>query len=257
MIKDTAKKILDEARAGRSLVSKTNPILVGNVAHAPASLYLRNYAGCILNRHIDIYDDTIFLLDNERYQAACTVSRAMIETYAFGKYLYSKLHDLLVKDESAAANEAALELILKFTNSSRYKVAEQERLKKGTFSLDDYSFTPQAIERMSMGLAGSEHVMNALRKLYTEEKDHLSSDESQFEQTYDILSEWVHPSQTSVFHHYVEETHQIPTSVGHVHLFDSATLQCAIAIHFITDANNQYEWAMKIADEMERRASES
>ncbi|MEP5231177.1 MAG: hypothetical protein ABJQ78_07065 [Alloalcanivorax sp.] len=257
MIKDTAQQILDEAKAARSLLSKTKPILVGNVESAPASLYLRNYAGCILNRHIDIYDDTIFLLENDRYQAACTVSRAMIETYAFGKYLYSKLHDALVKDESVAANEAVLELILKFINSSRYKVGEQEKLKKGTFSLEDYSFTPQAIERMSMGLAGSEHVMNALRKLYKEEKAHLSSDESRFEQTYDILSEWVHPSQTSVFHHYVEETHQIPTSVGFVNLFDSAALQCALAIHFIADAENQYECAMRIADEMERRASES
>ncbi|MES1934633.1 hypothetical protein T35B1_18613 [Salinisphaera shabanensis T35B1] len=181
----------------------------------------------------------------------------MIETYAFGNYLYSKLHDLLLRDESASANEAGLELILKFTNSSRYKANEQAKLKKGTFALNDYSFTPQAIERMTMGLAGSEHVMNALRKLYQDERAHLSSDESRFELTYDILSEWVHPSQTSVFHQYVEETHEIRTSVGRIGLFDSATFQCAVAIHFITDANNQYQWAMQLADEMERRASES
>lgn len=254
MIKEATEMALNQARDGRAALSKVKPVLVGKSALAPASAYLRSFAGCILNRHIDVYDDAILLLNNERYQAACMVGRAMIETYAFAGYFYGKLSKLLCSEDCHSVTEDALDLILKFTNSSRYKVGEQERLSKGVFSLDDYSFTAQAIERMSMGLAGSEHVMNALRELYKAEKKHLSSVESPTELTYDILSEWVHPSQTSLFHHYVEETHDIPTSVGNVKFFDHAILQCATAIRFIAGAGDHCRWAMELADEMDRRA---
>ncbi|WP_185753424.1 hypothetical protein [Stenotrophomonas rhizophila] len=257
MIKEATHIALKEAKESRAALSKSKPVLVGRIESAPASAYLHNFAACILNRHIDIYDDAVFLLENKRYQAACMVSRSMIETYAFAQHFYGKLRKLLSAESSASIKSDVFDLILKFTNSSKYKVGEQVKLNKGVFSLDDYSFTPQAIERMSMGLSGSEHVMNALRELYNAEKVQLSSVESQIEQTYDVLSEWVHPSQTSLFHHYVEETHEIPTSYGNVNFFDNAIFQCAAAIHFITGAGNHYEWAMELADEMDRRIGDS
>jgi hypothetical protein len=213
--------------------------------------YLRDFAGCVFNRQIDIFDDTMLLLRADRVQAACTVSRAMIETYAFSKHLYAKVEKALGGGVSQEAVDAALEAVLKFTNSSRLKVNEQEKVTKGIFSLDDYEFTAQARERMAIGLAASEHVMNALRELYKEEKAHTGEVESRFEFTYDVLSEWVHPSQTSIFHQYVKETQMIPCRFGIVNLFDSAKLQCAVALHFITDAAAQYEWALALSEAMD------
>ncbi|HEY9031976.1 MAG TPA: hypothetical protein VIM93_11490 [Kangiella sp.] len=251
MIEERVKKIFEEAELSRSKLAKKDVSFLGVLAETTSGDYLRNFAGCVLNRQIDIFDDTMFLLGADRVQAACTISRAMIETYAFSKHLYSRVHKTIGSGVSQEAVDAALKEVLKFTNSSRHKVNEQEKVAKGVFSLGDYEFTAQARERMAMGLAASEHVMNALRELYKEEKAHTGEVESRFELTYDILSEWVHPSQTSIFHHYVKETQMIPCSFGIVNLFDSARFQCAVALHFITDAATQYERALALAKAMD------
>lgn len=251
MIIETYNQFFELAKSARKQLAKQDVWLIEQDASATPGDFLRIFSGCLLNRQIDIFDDTILLLQSDRVQAACTVSRAMIETSAFGNHLYSKVERALGSGISRDAVDAALQLVIKFTNSSRYKVNEQEKVAKGRYSLDDYVFTVQARERMAMGLAASEHVMNALREFYKEEKNITGSVESRFEMAYDILSEWVHPSQTSVFHHYVKETQAIPSSIGDVNLFDAARFHCSVALYLIVDASNRYEWAQALAKDMD------
>ena len=249
------EKNLSESKEARKILTKKESIVVGNKKNDKMGLYLSNYANCLLNRQIDIFDDTLFLLSNNRIQSACIISRGMIETYAFAKLLATKITKILTEKQGKKSVEESLKIILDFTNSSRFKVTEQKKVDKGIFDLNDYKFTEQAKDRMINFLASSEHVMNALRSLYQEEIKHTKGKESQFEFTYDVLSEWVHPSQTSVFHYYTPETHNVPTSQGTVHLYDNAKAACAKSLHFITDCKNIYEWLIELADEINKRAS--
>lgn len=255
MIKEYTEQSLKEAKIARSEIVKKQTRFIGIESPADYGLYLKNYANCLLNRQVDIFDDSVFLLDNNKIPSACTISRGMIETYAFSKLLSHKIAKTLINKKGKESTQACIELILAFTNSSRAKQGEQEKLKSGTFKLEDYHFTDQAKNRMENMLASSEHVMNALRALYKEELSHTKSAESGFEQAYDVLSEWVHPSQTSIFHNYVKETHIIPTSFGDIHFLDSAKASCVRALHFITDSMNIYNWTNELADELSVRCN--
>lgn len=250
------KKLFSECRLARKKISHRLGIRVGAVECTEQGLYIINYANCLLNRQADIYDDTMLLIDNNRIQAACVISRGMIETYAFAKFLSKRVAAILANNSGEEGVQKALKLVISFTNSSRFKEADQKKLDKGVFVLDDYSFTEQAKHRFENSLASSEHVMDALRDLYKEETLHTKQKESGFEVLYDALSEWVHPSQTSVFHNYTPDTHKIPTSIGPIHLYDNAKYLCANALHFITDSMNIYNWTMELANEITRRGNE-
>lgn len=255
MFNELATDSLFEAKDARASLCICTGVIVGQSSSSSPGAYLTNYSQCLLNRQIDIFDDAILLLENNRIPSACAISRAMIETYAFAKFLgYTLLKALEKKSGNECANEC-LKIILKFTNSSRFKETEQKKVAKGIVSINDYKFTPQAKHRLVNGLAASEHVMNALRSLFTEEMKHTGHKESQFEMTYDGLSEWVHPSQTSIFHNYVPDTHVVPTSLGDTHIYDVARLQCARALHFITDSNNIHSWLCEIAHEIDCRST--
>ncbi|MBR9902716.1 MAG: hypothetical protein GYB15_02010 [Gammaproteobacteria bacterium] len=256
MHKKIVEESLNEAKSARNQLSHKPGIIVGNLNPQNKGLYLSNYANCLLNRQIDIFDDTIFLVENNRIPAACAISRGMIETYAFSKLLSKKIAKVLNNKTGVESVDASLQLVMDFTNSSRFKESEQKKISKGIFDPNDYMFTEEAKYRFENMLAGSEHVMNALRDLYEDELKHTSEKESQFEITYDILSEWVHPSQTSVFHNYVPETHNVPTSMGDVHLYDAAKMSCARALHFIVDSMNVYNWTIELSDEITRRGKE-
>lgn len=238
MLLDIINKCISDAQSKRASLNKTPGIFLGNKLIYDRGVYLTNYANCAKNRCIDIFDDAIFLLENNRISSACIVSRGMIETYALLRHLASKIRNTLSSKSGPESAEAALEIVVRFTNSSRLKVSEQKKVEKGIFKIEDYQFTEQARGRMLNSLAGSEHVVNALRDMYAEEMEHAKSPESQVEILYDGLSEWVHPSQTSIFHHYTEETHLIETSQGRLHLHNMAKLQCAKALHLITDVPN-------------------
>lgn len=253
MFKDAINKSLSDAKEARAALTKRQGLIVGAIPGANGGLHLANYAVCLLNRQIDIFDDSILLLENNRIPSACIVSRGMIETHAFARLLASSVSKKLSEKDGKESVEQCLDIVLRFTNSSRYKETEQKKLAKGTFKLDDYAFTEQAKSRMSSSVAASEHVMNALRALYKEELDHTKDKESQFEIVYDALSEWVHPSQTSIFHNYVPATHLVPTSQGEVHLHEAARLQCVRALHFITDSKNVHEWLIGLAGEISKR----
>ena len=256
LFKETIKQSLNEAKSAREELSHKSGIIVGRPDPQNKGLYLSNYANCLLNRQIDIFDDAIFLLENNRIPAACTISRGMIETYAFSKLLSKKVTNILANKTGEESVEDSLQLVMDFTNSSRWKESEQKKISKDIFDPKDYAFTEQAKHRFENMLAGSEHVMNALRDLYKDELKHTNGKESQFEITYDTLSEWVHPSQTSVFHNYVPETHEVPTSMGIIHLYDGAKMSCARALHFIVDSMNVYNWTIELSDEITRRGKE-
>jgi hypothetical protein len=257
VIKEFTEQKLSEAKIARAKLEKLPTTFLGASNVEDYGLYLQNYANCLMNRQIDIFDDSIFLLDYGKISSACTISRGMIETYAFAKLLSQKIAKVLANNEGSESIEKSKKLILGFTNSSRIKQSHQKKVKEGTFKLDDYHFTDQDKDRMGNMLAGSEHVMNALRSLYEKELEHTKAAESGFEQTYDVLSEWVHPSQTSVFHYYVKETHIISTSVGDIHFVDSAKAACARALHFITDSMNIYNGTIALANELSNRSNQN
>lgn len=255
LFNEVIERHLNEARQARQKLKHKPGLIVGGIGRSDKGLYLSNYANCLLNRQIDIFDDSIFLLESGRIPSACIVSRGMIETYAFSKLLSKKVANILSSKSGEASVQESINLVLEFTNSSRFKVAEQKKIEKGIYDPADYAFTEQAKHRFENMLASSEHVMNALRDLYKEELEHTNAKESQFEIVYDALSEWVHPSQTSVFHNYVPETHNIPTSLGAIHIHDGARMSCARALHFITDSMNVYDWTLELAQEMTRRSA--
>jgi len=113
-------------------------------------------------------------------------------------------------------------------------VEEQKRLSKGTFDAEDYHFTQQALDRMANEEAAAKHILNALRHVFQLEIDATGRQESVLELLYEQLSEWTHPSQTSLFHAFAEDTWQIETSVGVVSLWDGARMGCAQAMHLVS-----------------------
>lgn len=256
MFNEITEKILNEAKNARKNLIHQPGIIIGTACKSDKGLYLSNYANCLLNRQIDIFDDAIFLLENGRTASACTISRGMIETYAFSSILYKKVAKIINGKSGKVSVDESLNIILEFTNSSRIKESEQKKIKKEIYNPDDYLFTEQAKHRFQNMLASSEHVMNALRELYKEEMEHSNVNESFFELIYDALSEWVHPSQTSIFHNYVPETQEIPTSMGIINLYDSARMNCAQALQLITDSMNVYDSTLKLAREITRRSNE-
>jgi Family of unknown function (DUF5677) len=253
LLNQLTQKTLLEAKAARGLIKKTQGQIIGLTGEQPLGDYLANYSSCLFNRQIDIFDDSLLLLDNNRIPSACAIARGMIETYAFAIYLANSIADILDKESGDEYYEKCSALILKFTNSSRFKEKEQKKLKKGILKLDEYVFTDQAKIRMQNMLAESQHVLDALRYLFDENMKATSRKESQFEILYDILSEWVHPSQTSVFHTYVPATHVISSSIGSVQLLDVARSQCATALHFITGSLNIHNWLLELAAEVTQR----
>lgn len=254
---EETKRLLEECAIARNKITRKRSVIVGITENPDKGLYLTNYANCLLNRQVDIYDDAILLVNNNRFQSACAISRGMIETYALAKYLAKQIGAILAAKDNAGSVDKALELVITFTNSSRFKQTEQKKLEKGVFKIEDFHFTEQAKNRFEHNLASSVHVMNALRDLFQDEMSHTHQKESSFELVYDALSEWVHPSQTSVFHNYTPETHIIPSSLGPVHFFDHARYLSATALHFITHSINIHEWLEALAVEITERASKT
>lgn len=75
MFKELIEQSLNEAKAARAALNKVNGVVVGKMHNPDQGLYLVNYANLLMNRQIDIFDDALLLLENERYQTACVVSR--------------------------------------------------------------------------------------------------------------------------------------------------------------------------------------
>ncbi|HHF3233046.1 TPA: hypothetical protein ACPJ2O_004660 [Vibrio diabolicus] len=257
MLRKVYKERLNLAKEVRESLSHKEGILVGLPHSNDRGMHLSNFANCLLNRQLDIFDDAIFLLENDRIPSACTISRGMIETHAFAKLLATKVAKTLNAKSGKESAEEALDLVIKFINSSRIKETEQKKIKKGVYDPNDYQFTDQAKYRFENMLAASEHVMNALRDVYKNEMKFSGEKQSQIEMAYDLLSEWVHPSQTSIFHNYVPDTHNVPTSLGRVNIFDNAKLQCATALAFIVEAADIHATMTAMAEEITKRDSQA
>jgi len=248
---DLVAEKLEEARNCRMRLAHVPVCALRNASNPEPGAFVSNYAGGLLNRQIDIFDDAILLLDNGRLASACAVARGMLETYAMAIYATDEIAKVFNKGTTAKEKvKGAVEKVLSFTNSSRFKKTQQEKLAKGIFELSDFHFTEEAQARMLNSLAGNVHVMNALRFLYDEQKKRTGSKESATELAYDGLSEWVHPSQTSVWHRYSEEVHLIDTSMGKMHLNDSAMIGISYALHFITASQDVYEGMVEVADKI-------
>jgi len=77
-----------------------------------------------------------------------------------------------------------------------------------------------------------------MRFLFQMELQQTGKKESLFELTYNGLSEWVHPSQTSLFHKYAVDTHRIESSKGAVSLPVRTRWECAQGLYLIQYVGN-------------------
>lgn len=238
---------LVSSRTARSKLKKKEVVYYGKKPKTAGLLFV-NYAAMVLNRKIDLFDDVIFMLNAKKLSSACILSRCVMETHAVGVYALVELEKHIQEHGASGANEK----VLRYINSSRFKVDEQKGLKAGKFKLDDFHFTEEAKDRMERGTAQSVHVLNAMRMLYRFEMEQTGAKESIIELNYNALSEWVHPSQTSLFHRYATETQRIETSFGPVNLRTRMKLECVSGIMFIQEGGNNYEAMIKLGDDLHR-----
>lgn len=251
-MKDSFEKLLSNSKNERKKLVKKDCVIVSSLEKPKVKDYLINFTNCCYNRMLDIFDDTIFLLDNNKIQSACTISRAMIETHAFLIFTIDKLNKLMQKKN--VTREELIISLLESINSSRVKVDEQKRFKKGEFKLENYQFTEQAQNRIKNAEAINTNVMDALRNLYKQQiKAGTTSDiptEASAEQVYNLLSEWVHPSQTSLFTNYVEETHIVSCRLGKINVFEHAKFLCAQALYYICYLEKNYNVILKLSNDL-------
>lgn len=252
LILETTKKLLDDCIAQRKKLNKKDCIYVVSLPNPKVKDYLINFTNCCYNRMIDIFDDTIFLLNNGRIQSACSISRAMIETHAFLLLTIDKVQDLFEKENITRVD--FIKTILESTNSSRIKTEEQKKYKEGKLIIDKYKFTPEAKNRIINMEALNTNIMDALRHLYKQQvKAGITTEiksEASSEQIYNLLSEWVHPSQISLFTNYVKETHEIPYSLGKINIFDHAKYLCAQALSHICLLEKNYQIIIQLSEEL-------
>jgi hypothetical protein len=88
--------------------------------------------------------------------------------------------------------------------------------------------------------AQSIHVLNAMRFLFALELEQSGLKEISYELTYNALSEWVPPSQTSLLHKYAVATHHVETSLGTVSLDERLRYECAGGLRLIQFSGNRH-----------------
>jgi hypothetical protein len=236
-----AETSLEASRAARSKLKKREVVYYGKKPNTAGLLFI-NYASMVLNRNIDLFDDVMFMLNAKRMSSGCILSRCVMETHAVGMYALVELDKHVQKHGASGAGEK----VLRFINSSRFKVEEQKSLKDGKFTVDDYHFTEEAKARMEKETAQSVHVLNAMRLLFGFEMEQTGQKESSFEITYNGLSEWVHPSQTSLLHRYAIETQRIETSLGAISLDARMKFECAEGVKLIQQCAYLHQDMMKL-----------
>lgn len=245
-VKDHAERVLQEAQEARASLSAAEVKFLGPLGITDPGAHYRNYANMISNRVLSLFDDCSLLLRNERIPAACMLARCILETYAVGDF---SAHEV-VKAFNSGGLEKASKVVLNYINSSRVKVEEQKRMKEGKFQAKDYHFTAQALSRMKNEAAVSKHILNAMRHMFEREMTVTGAKESRFELVYERLSEWVHPSQTSLFHAFASEAWLVETSFGMVSMWDGARAICADGMHCITALSDLHETMDDVARQL-------
>lgn len=229
LIRTDADQRMAAAEKARSAQQINQERYSGPSGRQYAGIVYLNYSRTISNRMLSLYDDCVLLLRDERTASGCVIARCILETFAVGHFAHFEVTKAYESDGADAAHRVVLE----YVNSSRIKVEEQKRLKKNKFSAKDYHFTKQALDRMQKEEAAAKHIMNALRHLFRLEMDGTKQPESQLEFVYEVLSEWTHPSQTSLMHAFTRETWNVPTSVGPISIWDAAISGCSHALFCI------------------------
>lgn len=245
LIEATEKSLAVSANA-RAKLQLADVQFLGAMGVADPGRHFSNYANMIFNRVVTLYDDCDLLLSRGRTSAACVMARCIVETYAVGEFA---AHEV-VKGFNNGGLQKAGETVLAYVNSSRIKAEEQKRFKAGTFSPDDYHFTPDALARMQNEEAVSKHILNAMRHLFKQEMNVSSRKESAFELLYEQLSEWTHPSQTSLFHAFAQDTWLVETSIGKISIWDGARGACGKAMHFITAVSDLRDRMTEVAQDL-------
>jgi hypothetical protein len=234
------RKMADESLAAsekaRQRLTKKEVVYYGTRPSTAGLLFI-NYANMVNNRVIDLYDDTVFLLNNGRIPAACVIARCLMETHAVGLLACRDLERSLKNNGLDGAGE----VVLRFINSSRFKQEEQDKLKEGKFSLEDLHFTEEAKARMLQESAVSVHVMKAMRYLFELDMKETGNKESGLEIFYSTLCEWTHPSQTSLFHNYAPAAQKIQSRYGTVSLLEAARFSAVNGLRLIQSSENLYE----------------
>ncbi len=238
LIAKETESTLAEAKSVRRILKRPVVHFLGGRVDGDKD-YIVNFGSMIVNRAIDNFDDSIFLLDARRFPSACVIARGLIETIAYGHFT---LHEVR-KEFEENGPDAANALVIKHTNSNFFKTKDQTALKKGVFELESHAFTDEAKARMLAEAAATVRVSKALAFTFKDEMAQTGEKESKLELVYDGLCEWTHPSQMSLFTYYADGGEMTPTSVGPVHVKQSAKLQCALglkAIAFLPSLSSGY-----------------
>lgn len=238
--------IIADADRVRSKLELSKIYFFGPLGVMDPGRHLINYINMISNRIITLYDDCAILLQNNRIPPACVISRCILETYAVGYFAIFEV----ASDFNKGGVKKSSKTILNYINSSRLKSEEQRRLKENKFKAEDYHFTDAALRRMNNEEAASKHILNAMRHMFKREMKITSLKESRFELLYEQLSEWTHPSQTSLFHAFCMEAWSIETSIGQISLWDGARAACGSGMHCITAVPDLMERMKEIADQL-------
>ena len=252
-IKETYKfetePLLTKCKAIRKNMITKQCIIVSNLDNPKVKDYLINFTNCCYNRMLDIFDDTIYLLDKKRIPSACTISRAMIETHSFLVLTIDNVNKILEKKETNRVE--IINTILKSINSSKFKYDDQTKVKNKIIKIEDYNFTPSAQERMLNEESVKTHVNDALKHLYKLEIENGRTTEikteAHSEHLYNLLSEWGHPSQISLFTNYANDTHKISCSLGIVDILDLAEYLCIQALDYIDMLEKNYKIILNLA----------
>lgn len=246
VLSEATEKSLAVSAKTRAALQLAEVKFLGAMGVADPGRHFSNYANMIFNRILTLYDDCELLLSRRRTSAACVMARCIVETYAVGKFAAYEV----VKGFNNGGLQKAGKIVLAYVNSSRIKAEEQKRFKAGTFSPDDHHFTPEALARMQNEEAASKHILNAMRHLFKQEMSVSSRKESAFELLYEQLSEWTHPSQTSLFHAFAEDTWLVETSIGKISIWDGARGACGQAMHFITAVSDLRDRMTEVAKDL-------
>jgi hypothetical protein len=167
------------------------------------------------SRCVELFDDCLNLLEKDRIPASATLARALIETIGFLALLRSEVMVTLPLDREAFGTN-----VWKMANSSDFKW----RMQKYEQPREGEIYTEEAMARFDMPRERAVRpAAEAVAGLQSFLKAEISEGAAEIVfTTYSVLSEWSHPSQTSLMHAYTNLGAAVPSSLGMLRPIEAA-----------------------------------
>ncbi|WP_048708965.1 DUF5677 domain-containing protein [Microvirga massiliensis] len=154
-----------------------------------------------LSRAVDLFDDCIILLENERLTSSLIIARAFFEQAAYTTYILDRAEEL-------SGDLDALEAVLVDLDNS----SEQRRRLFAEDPDPNQAHTEAAVAKYGQKTPAisTAELIKSLQRALTK----LGDDEGKARLMYSTLSEWSHPTLFSVVHAYTKGVPDTPTSIG-------------------------------------------